>query len=62
MDIAQIRDLLTQIQQGARVSTAIGEPMQMGDRMIIPVAEISYGGGGGKGKGAQIEQALARRR
>ena len=58
MDIGQFRDLLTQIQTGARVSTAIGEPVQVGDRIVIPVAEVSYAGGGGGGSGkAPAEQA-----
>lgn len=59
MDIGQIRDLLTQVQAGARVSTAVGEPVQVGDRVVIPVAEIAYGGGGGGGggKAPQVEQA-----
>lgn len=51
MDIGQLRDMLAQVQTGARVSTAVGEPVQVGDRVIIPVAEVSYGGGGGGGSG-----------
>lgn len=56
MDICDIRDLFSQIQTGARVSTAIGEPVQMGERMIIPVAEVAYGGGGGGGGGTTPAQ------
>lgn len=51
MEIEQLRDLLSQIQAGARVTTAIGEPVQVGDRVVIPVAEVAYGGGGGSSKG-----------
>ena len=51
MDIGQLRDVLAQVQTGARVSTAVGEPVQVGERVIIPVAEVSYGGGGGGGGG-----------
>ncbi len=49
MDLTQIRELLTQVQTGARVTTAIGDPVQIGNRVIIPVAEICYGAGGGGG-------------
>ena len=49
MDLTQLRELFTQVQTGARVTTAIGEPVQIGNRVIIPVAEIGYGGGGGGG-------------
>lgn len=56
MDFTGIRDLITQMQTGARVSTAIGEPVTVGDRIVVPVAEISYGGGGGGGGGADAEK------
>ena len=51
MDMAQFRDILSQVQAGARVSTAVGDPVQIGERVVIPVAEVSYGGGGGGGGG-----------
>ncbi|MHB9025680.1 MAG: spore germination protein GerW family protein [Armatimonadota bacterium] len=51
MDVTQIRDLLGQLQAGARVTTAVGEPVQVGNRVVLPVAEVSYGGGGGGGMG-----------
>lgn len=50
MDLTQVRELLTQVQTGARVTTAIGEPVPVGHRVVIPVAEIGYGGGGGGGE------------
>ncbi len=53
--LSQIRDLLTQVQTGARITTAIGEPVQVGNRVIIPVAEVGYGGGGGGGGGKTPE-------
>jgi len=58
MDISQLKDLLSQVQAGARVTTAIGEPITVGDRVVIPVVEVAYGGGGGGGGGkAPSEQA-----
>lgn len=59
MELSHIRDLLTQVQAGARVTTAIGEPIQVGDRIIISVAEVSYGGGGGGGGGHSAEAEKA---
>jgi len=56
MDIGQLRDLLSQVQAGARVSTAVGDPVQVGDRVVIPVAEVAYGGGGGGGGGKGLEE------
>lgn len=52
MDISQISNLLTQIQAGARITTTIGEPITVGERIVIPVVEIMYGGGGGGGNWA----------
>ncbi len=51
MDLGMLRDLLMQVQTGARVQTAIGEPVTVGTRTVIPVAEVRYGGGGGGGFG-----------
>ncbi|HEX2948047.1 MAG TPA: spore germination protein GerW family protein [Armatimonadota bacterium] len=55
MDISQVRDLLNQIQAGARVTTAIGDPVTVGERVVIPVVEVAYGGGGGGGAGKAPE-------
>lgn len=49
MELSQLHDLLEQVQAGARVSTAIGEPITVGERVVIPVVEVAYGGGGGGG-------------
>ena len=58
MDIGQLGNLLSQVQAGARVTTAIGEPVPVGERVVIPVAEVMYGGGGGGGSGkTETEQA-----
>jgi len=51
MELTQIREMLSQIQTGAQIKTAIGEPVTVGDRVIIPAAEVTYGGGGGGGGG-----------
>ncbi len=59
MDLSQARDLLSQVQAGARVSTAIGEPVAVGERMVIPAAEVIYGGGGGGGSGKSAREQPA---
>lgn len=51
MDLSQVRDLLSQVQAGARVTAAVGEPITVGDRIVIPVVEVGYGGAGGGGGG-----------
>jgi uncharacterized spore protein YtfJ len=37
-------------------STILGEPIEAGDRVIIPVAEFGFGFGAGEGSGGQAEQ------
>ncbi|MEI7834082.1 MAG: spore germination protein GerW family protein [bacterium] len=57
MELTQVKDLLDQVQANARVSTVYGEPVQVGDRIIITVAEVQYGGGGGGGTGKRQDKA-----
>ncbi len=39
--------MLSKIEAMARAKTVLGEPVQMGDRMVIPVVKISVGFGAG---------------
>lgn len=55
MELSVIRDLLTRGQASARVTTAIGDPVTVGDRVVIPVAEIIYAGSEGGGGGATAQ-------
>ena len=46
-----IERLAAQFAQSASVKNVYGEPVQAGDKTIIPVAQIVYGYGGGYGRG-----------
>jgi len=46
-----IETLAGQFAQSASVKNVYGEPVQAGDKTIIPVAQIAYGYGGGYGHG-----------
>jgi len=46
-----IEKLAGQFAQSASVKNVYGEPVQAGDKTIIPVAQIAYGYGGGYGHG-----------
>ena len=48
-----LEKLATQISQSASVKNVYGEPVQAGDKTIIPVAQIAYGLGGGYGHGTK---------
>lgn len=40
--------------QSASINNVYGEPIQAGDKTIIPVARITYGFGGGYGQGSKM--------
>lgn len=46
-----IEKLASQFGQSASVKNVYGEPVQAGDKTIIPVAQIAFGLGGGYGQG-----------
>lgn len=46
-----IEKLASQFGQNASVKNVYGDPIQAGDKTIIPVAKIAYGLGGGYGQG-----------
>ena len=43
--------------QTASVKNVFGEPIEVGDKKVIPVARIAYGFGGGYGEGGKKIQA-----
>ena len=46
-----LEKLGSQFSQSASVKNVFGEPVEAGDKTIIPVAQIAYGYGGGYGHG-----------
>ncbi len=48
---SNIKELLQEIAQNVGAETVFGESRQIGDKVIIPVAQVGYGGGGGGGQG-----------
>ena len=53
--VSPVREMLSQVQAGANVATAIGQPITVGERVVIPAVEVAYMGGGGGGRMA-LEQ------
>ena len=45
--------LAARLNQNASVKNVFGEPVRAGDKVIIPVAQIMLGMGGGHGRGGQ---------
>jgi uncharacterized spore protein YtfJ len=55
MDLENIFDAIEEMREKANVSAVYGEPVQVGERTIIPVADIKYGFGLGYGEGSAGE-------
>ena len=53
-----LEKLASQFGQNASVKNVFGEPVQAGDKIIIPVARIAYGLGGGYGQGYKKNKRL----
>lgn len=50
--------LTTRLTQSASVKNVFGEPIHAGDKVIIPVAQVMLGMGGGYGHGTQKNKQL----
>ena len=55
-----LEKLSSQFGQNATVKNVFGEPIQAGNKTIIPVAKIAYGLGGGYGQGKKKKLAESR--
>ncbi|WP_458187397.1 GerW family sporulation protein [Haladaptatus sp. NG-WS-4] len=43
----QLQSVVERISQNAGVETVYGDPIEVGDRTVVPVAKVWYGFGGG---------------
>lgn len=48
-----IKELVDQVSENIGARTVFGESRKVGDKVVIPVAQVSYGGGGGFGHGEE---------
>ncbi len=56
MDLNQLFETVEKTRQAAHWRSAFGEPQQIGDKTIIPVAQIGYGYGLGFGSGTSDDE------
>jgi len=52
MSVTQIESIVERLQRSANVQTVFGDPIEHGDRAVVPVARVGFGFGGGVGRGA----------
>lgn len=57
MSLNRVFELIEETREMANWKAAFGEPRQVGDKTIIPVAQVTYGFGLGFGQGAPPAQA-----
>ena len=50
-----IRTMLQELREIVKTETVVGEPLQAGDTIIVPVSKISFGFGAGGGKGGKAD-------
>jgi len=55
MPLGKIKEMMERAAESARVETVYGEARQVGQKTVIPVARVMYGGGGGAGQGKRPE-------
>ena len=48
-----IKTVLQELREIVKTETVVGEPLQAGDTIIVPVSKISFGFGAGGGKGGK---------
>jgi uncharacterized spore protein YtfJ len=52
---AILKDFWEEFRSTVKVETAIGEPIEIGDKILIPIFGIGFGVGSGGGKGKEKE-------
>lgn len=50
-----LKGMLEEFRKTISIETAIGEPIEIEDKILIPIASIGFGAGGGGGKGKEKE-------
>lgn len=58
-----MKEIASQVEQGASTRAVFGDPIEAGDRKVIPVAKVRWAGGGGgggdtSGEGSGLGMAL----
>ncbi|WP_135825168.1 GerW family sporulation protein [Halorussus ruber] len=53
MSVNQIESIVERLQHSATVRSVFGDPIERGDRTVVPVARVAFGFGGGYGSGGE---------
>ncbi|UPV76394.1 hypothetical protein M0R89_19735 (plasmid) [Halorussus limi] len=55
MSVTQIESIVERLQESANVRSVFGDPVERGDRTVVPVARVAFGFGGGYGESHDAE-------
>lgn len=53
MSATQIESIVERLQRSANVRSVFGDPIERGDKTVVPVARVAFGFGGGYGSGGE---------
>jgi uncharacterized spore protein YtfJ len=53
VSVNQIESIVERLQHSATVRSVFGDPIERGDRTVVPVARVAFGFGGGYGSGGE---------
>ena len=51
MSVARLESIVERLQRSANVRSVFGEPIERGEKTVVPVARVAFGFGGGYGRG-----------
>lgn len=55
MSATQFSSIVEQLQRNANVRTVYGDPIEKGEKTVVPVARVAFGFGGGFGQSHDVE-------
>ncbi|MFC7078894.1 GerW family sporulation protein [Halorussus caseinilyticus] len=56
MSVTQIESIVERLQRSANVRSVYGDPIERGDKTVVPVARVAFGFGGGFGQSHDVAQ------
>ncbi|NHN61232.1 MULTISPECIES: GerW family sporulation protein [Halorussus] len=61
MSVTQIESIVERLQRSANVRSVFGDPIERGEKTVVPVARVAFGFGGGYGSGGESDDGSNRR-
>lgn len=62
MSATQIQSIIERLHRSANARSVFGDPIERGDRTVVPVARVAYGFGGGYGRSDATDESAPEER